>query len=1230
MDEDAGATPVMVTAELDAAPRAVDTVVTVSVGAGGDSAVAGTDYGPVADFTVRIPAGSTSGSETFELTPVDDAVDEDAETVTVGGSATGLTVTGTAVAIGDDDTRGVEVSPTAVTVPEGGSADYTVVLRSSPTGPVTVTLDVTGSGDVTVTPSSLEFSSSDWDTAQSVTVRASEDDDGAVDEATVEHTVSGGDYGSETAPDVAVTVRENETASAGVTLTAEPGSVDEDAGATPVMVTAELDAAPRAVATVVTVSVGANGDSAVEGTDYGSVADFTVRIPAGSTSGSETFELTPVDDAVDEEDETVTVGGSATGLTVTGTAVAIGDDDTRGVEVGPTAVTVPEGGSESYTVVLRSSPTGPVTVTLDVTGSGDVTVTPSSLEFSSSDWDTAQSVTVRASEDDDGAVDEATVEHTVSGGDYGSETAPDVAVTVRENETASAGVTLTAEPGSVDEDAGATPVMVTAELDAAPRAVATVVTVSVGAGGDSAVAGTDYGPVADFTVRIPAGSTSGSETFELTPVDDAVDEDAETVTVGGSATGLTVTGTAVAIGDDDTRGVEVSPTAVTVPEGGSESYTVVLRSSPTGPVTVTLDVTGSGDVTVTPSSLEFSSSDWDTAQSVTVRASEDDDGAVDEATVEHTVSGGDYGSETAPDVAVTVRENETASAGVTLTAEPGSVDEDAGATPVMVTAELDAAPRAVATVVTVSVGANGDSAVAGTDYGPVADFTVRIPAGSTSGSETFELTPVDDAVDEDAETVTVGGSATGLTVTGTAVAIGDDDTRGVEVSPTAVTVPEGGSADYTVVLRSSPTGPVTVTLDVTGSGDVTVTPSSLEFSSSDWDTAQSVTVRASEDDDGAVDEATVEHTVSGGDYGSETAPDVAVTVRENETASAGVTLTAEPGSVDEDAGATPVMVTAELDAAPRAVDTVVTVSVGAGGDSAVAGTDYGPVADFTVRIPAGSTSGSETFELTPVDDAVDEEDETVTVGGSVTGLTVTGTAVAITDDDTRGVEVSPTAVTVPEGGSESYTVVLRSSPTGPVTVTLDVTGSGDVTVTPSSLEFSSSDWDTAQSVTVRASEDDDGAVDEATVEHTVSGGDYGSETAPDVAVTVRENETASAGVTLTAEPGSVDEDAGATPVMVTAELDAAPRAVATVVTVSVGAGGDSAAAGTDYGSVDGLHGDDPGGLRRASSGTLRADAGERRGRRRRRDGDGGRLGDGADGDRDGDHHHGRRHASGWR
>ena len=91
---------------------------------------------------------------------------------------------------------------------------------------------------------------------------------------------------------------------------------------------------------------------------------MTVRSEGGSESYERWFTLTPVNDAVDEEDETVTVGGSATGLTVTGDARTT----TRGGG-GESDVTVPEGGS-AYTVVLRSSPTGPVTVTLDVRVAG--------------------------------------------------------------------------------------------------------------------------------------------------------------------------------------------------------------------------------------------------------------------------------------------------------------------------------------------------------------------------------------------------------------------------------------------------------------------------------------------------------------------------------------------------------------------------------------------------------------------------------------------------------------------------------------------------------------------------------------------------------------------------------------------------------------------------------------------------------------------------------------------
>ena len=46
---------------------------------------------------------------------------------------------------------------------------------------------------------------------------------------------------------------------------------------------------------------------------------------------------------------------------------------------------------------------------------------------------------------------------------------------------------------------------------------------------------------------------------------------------------------------------------------------------------------------------------------------------------------------------------------------------------------------------------------------------------------------------------------------------------------------------------------------------------------------------------------------------------------------------------------------------------------------------------------------------------------------------MTGTTATILDDDTRGVAVSPIALTVPEGGSATYTVVLTSQPTATVT-----------------------------------------------------------------------------------------------------------------------------------------------------------------------------------------------------
>ena len=689
-------------------------------------------------------------------------------------------------------------------MPEGGDATYTVVLRSQPTGPVTVSpsLEAGSSSDVTVS-GALTFTAETWDRAQTVTVSAAPDADAADDAATVSHAVSGGGYGPVTAADVAVTVADDETASTGVTLTVSDEAVDEDAGATAITVTGALNGAPKTSDTALTVSV-SGGTASTE--DFAAVQDFTLTIAAGQASGTASFTLTPVDDAIDEDDETVRVAGAAPGLEVTPATVTIEDDDMRGIAVSTEALTVPEGDSRTYTVVLRSQPTGPVTVSpsLEAGSSSDVTVS-GALTFTASDWDRAQTVTVSAAPDADAVNDAATVSHAVSGGGYGPVTAAEVAVTVADDETASTRVVLTVSPTSVEEDEDGTTITVTGALNGAPGTSDTAVTVSVSGGTASTE---DFAAVQDFTLTIDAGETSGTASFTLTPVDDAIDEDDETVRVAGAAPGLEVTPATVTIEDDDMRGIAVSTEALTVPEGGAATYTVALRSQPTGPVTVSpsLEAGSSSDVTVS-GALTFTAADWDRAQTVTVSAAQDADAANDAATVEHAVSGGGYGSVTAADVAVTVADDETASTGVTLTVSPTSVEEDEDGTTITVTGALNGAPGTSDTAVTVSVSGGTASTE---DFAAVQDFTLTIDAGETSGTASFTLTPVDDAIDEDDETVRVAGAAPGLEVTPATVTIEDDDMRGIAVSTEALTVPEGGDATYTVALRSQPTGPVTV------------------------------------------------------------------------------------------------------------------------------------------------------------------------------------------------------------------------------------------------------------------------------------------------------------------------------------------------------------------------------------------------------------------------------------
>ena len=977
--EDAAAQTITVTATLDHAPRLIATTVTVTVGEADDDATEGTDYETIESRVLYILAGSTSGTAAFTLTPIDDYVDEADETLTVGGAVQGLTVTPAAVTIEDNDERGVVVSATSLTVPEGGSSTYSVVLRSQPAGNVTVTVnDPTDNTDVTSNPASLTFTTQNWNTARTVTVSASEDVDGDDDTATITHTVASAvdaAYAGISTDDVTVTVDDDETASTEVILTVDPVWVSEGDAVTNVRLTATLNEAPLSEFLPVTVTVGAPGDTAIEGVDYETIGELTLNIRAGQTSTFQTIQFRPINTGIGEGDEYLSISGTTmiTGLTVTGTQLVVVDDEVfRDVTLSAIPGSVAEDGGPMTVVVtatlnsLTYSIDSPVTVMVgasldsaieetDYTSVDDFTITIAAGSTSATG-----EFQLTPTNDSFGKGDKTI---SVSGSGAGPPAAVQgTEVTIVDDETLSTEISLSVTPNNLGEGADATTLTVRGTLNNDPRSSATSVTVSVGAASDAAVEGTDYETVNDFTLTIVAGQTTGSTTFQLIPKDDAIDEVNEALTVSGTtaATGLVVTTTSVTITDDDTDGVTVSPTAVTITEGGTVTYTVVLDTEPAGNVTVTVsDPTDNTDVTADPAALTFTDQNWNVAQTVTVSAAQDGDAADETATVTHTVAStadADYQGISTDDVAVTL-------------------EDDA---PETVKVQLSVAPERT---VTVPINKAPQGGVTTADYSGV---PTSVTFNSTDTEKTFSFAAASDSVDDDGESVklTFGTLPTGVTAGTTnesVVSITDDDTTtlpllSVQVSfgGYAYTVPEGSSVEITINLSDDPERTVTIPINKAPQGgatsaDYSGVPENVTFNSGD--TQKTFTISASQDsvqDTGESVKLTFGDLPDGVTVGSPAETNLSITEDVVVSFSMATYVATEGGP-----NAT---VTVELSGpAPRQVDFPLTAE----GRYGAIPTDWSGVPE-QLTFNAGDTS--RTFTFVAVDDEVEDDGEMVELG----------------------------------------------------------------------------------------------------------------------------------------------------------------------------------------------------------------------------------------------------------
>ena len=623
------------------------------------------DSASSADYSVPTSVTFNAGqmSQTITFTAAQDEVDDDGESVLLGFGtlppAVSLgTTTQATVSITDDDVAGVSVSEASLTIAEGSSGTYTIVLDSQPIASVTVAINDPSNTDVTAEPASLTFSSTDWNTPKTVTVNAAQDADAEDETARVTHTVTSTDsiYSGASANSVAVMVTDDE-----VPVTVQFGATTyEVVEGAEQSVTVTLSADPER--TVVIPITHTPQDGADSPADYSGVPP-SVTFNTGQMSQTITFEA--IQDDVDDDGESVLLAfgtlppGVSAGTTAT-TTVSITDDDEAGVTIEPTALSVVAGRSNEYTVKLATKPTGEVTVTVSGHASTDVTLDKTTLTFTVGNWSMAQTVTVSAAQN--AATGRVTLAHAVAGADYGSVTAEPVVVSVvgraGQQPTLQVGVSSSTQTLTVPEGGSNSYALV---LSSRPTGDVTV--------GVTLPAGTDVS-LDKTTLTFTTDNWDDAQTVAVTAAedDDAVTDAGVTLThtvSGGSYGSTTVPDVEVSITENDTAGLVISRDSLMVGEGDAAgtSYTVALATEPSGSVSVSITGQASTDLslsgaTLISDTLTFTVDNWDDAQTVTVKAGQDDDGSADTVTLTHTASGGGYTGRTRG-LTVTVTDDDT-------------------------------------------------------------------------------------------------------------------------------------------------------------------------------------------------------------------------------------------------------------------------------------------------------------------------------------------------------------------------------------------------------------------------------------------------------------------------------------------------------------------------------------------------------------------------------------------
>ena len=955
---------------------------------------------------------------------------------------------------------GVTITPKSVTVTEATGASqaktYTVVLDTDPNATVTVTPVSSDPGAATVS-AALIFTASNWDTAKTVTVTGVDDADRTNDLVTVSHTVTG--YGSgasavTTADSVTVTVTDDDVPAKPTVLSATAGNAQvtlnwsdpEDESITGYELRQKKGSAAWGDWSAIADSDDETVSHTVTGLDNDSRYRFRIRAVNSNGDGTQS----------DVKDATPTA------------------PTTPGVTIDPTSLTVEEGSSGEYTVVLDTAPSASVTVTVAGT-SGEVTVTGSPLTFSPTNWTTAKTVTVNAGADADATNDSATLTHSSASTDsnYGASLSSidDVSVTVTDTTPT---LQLLTDPAAVSEGENIS-LTVTSDMDLTGDVTVKLLLAARSSSSFDAddITGT-LGP-RDFTASF--GSTGGKTgTVSIATSRDAVVESAENYRITlNDGSGYVVGTSKTADGTLNDGTIALSIGDVSAAEDGTFSFTVTASPTPSAPVTFKYKVTKeSGDTAI--AGTDFTAVSTATAKTIAANAAS--------TTITVTVTDDDLDE---PNETFTVTLSEP-SVGVRLAdaTATGTITDDDNS-PML----ADIANE------TIKLGQAVDITATATDD----DGDTITYAWSRKTGETIPAVPGSPSLNQARLTFTPAAVGT-YTMTVTANdGNGNSDSEEVVITvttasvvsvPTTVMVTEGTNSQARVIITTTDAFGEAVSFtvsyqDSTATGAATLSAGDYENDAvttvtfNATDTSKNIDIPLNNDNKDEGDE-TFTVSVAGSlpseyEFGNKT---TTVTIKDNDPMPS--LAIAAPSAVSEgDSGTTNMVFTVNLDAASGrevtvdyAVDTTSTAS---------SGNDFTPLPSGTLTFAAGDTSKTITVAVTG--DGVDEPNETVVLKLSDAGNATIGTATAtatgtITDDDgepSLAITV-PSAVTEGDSGTTDMVFTVSLSPASGREVTVDyavdststASSGNDFTPLPSgTLTFTAGD--TSKTITVAVTGD---------------------------------------------------------------------------------------------------------------------------------------------------------------